>query len=157
MSTVQVFAAYSHGSWQSSCLAGWGHGAGWQLCTEIERCSWCFSLWQHALWKCSPAEVLKEDKYVMCHWKWQNAFRVSCRSCFLRKRNLLSYLGLLKSVYISNSVCCYHVSPGWCWLKWAVCHRVNEGGERAQKNCSSTSFWKKDSYWIWDALDSAPI
>lgn len=56
----------------------------------------------------------------MCHWKWQYAFTASCRSCFLKKKNLLSYLGLLQSVYVSNSVFCYHVSPGWCWLKLAV-------------------------------------
>lgn len=150
MSAVQGFAACSHGSWQSSCLAVWGHGTGWQLSTEIERCSWCFSLWWHALWNCSPAEVLKEDNYVMCHWKWQYAFRVSCWSCFLKRRNLLSYLGLLQSVFISN-ICAVTLSgPGWCWLKWR-----HWGWRGAQKGSISISFWRQDWYWIWDALDSA--
>lgn len=149
------------GAGRAAAQQSGGHEAGYQFYTEIERCSWCFSLWRRALWNRSPAKVLKEDKYVMCHWKWQRAFSLSCRSCSLRKRSWPRYLRFYCSQFIYEVLCTAILGRDSAEARLVFTgtssHRVMQGGEGLQEASSSTCFSKQGQYWIWDALGSAPV
>lgn len=105
-------------AWQSGV-----HEAGWQLCTEIERCSWCFSCWQCALQNCSLEKVLEND--LSCVTRSDSMLFAWAGKVVIWGEKLAKVPGLSTAVrfgirdYVLLSWEESQQGSGWWWPKWA--------------------------------------